>query len=505
MEDRRYRIPEVRGQRSEIFTLVNKSVLCPLSSAVLFLILALFLMHCGSSKECIVLIHMMPGQEQYFRQKVIPPFEKKNRCKVNIVTYKEYNEIDQTVRQYPQKVALVKTPFDQTRRLAYEGLFMCVDSAAGTEKLKTIQEKYFLLKLATLDNKLYYFPRKFETRIMIYLKSKVNEAVFSWGTMSEEIDSVLKKYNGFGLPVNFYLEEDPNTWDYYDLFVVGYYWSRKEPGKINPKVAHRGKRYSGTSQRLVDRVYQLGGEQKNVLNMEGECVVDLFEWEAVYAMEKIFNPKMWKERWSGRDIWQGFKSGDVYLSFMTQVDCFFIHGLYTEEMPGFVDNPEDLGFALMPKGVSFQLDKDGNYLRKGKRSVSTGGWWWGIPKDTPSRKLSVKLAEWILNTENQLDGCARFGMIPVRKDILGDIGLLFGKGWISEIYNVSLKQIVENRYTTVPLTRAYKDLELIYLDAWHEIVVKGDAGLKKNSIDHSYIKNKIKNLYAKKARKLANR
>jgi ABC-type glycerol-3-phosphate transport system substrate-binding protein len=465
-------------------------------AAILFL-----LSGCAGHREVTLVIHMMPEQEKYFKDNIVAPFEKEYNCSVNVVSYADISGVAQAIRDNPKKVALVKTPFEQTRVLYDQGLVMSVDSAAGTKQAKEIRDKYFLLQLCTYDNNLYFLPRKFETRIMVYLKSKVNDAVMNWGEKRDDIDSLLKAYNGFGLPAGYGLEADPNLWDFYDLFVAGYYWARQDSTKITPKIGQRGKRYSGTCQTLVDRVYSLGGGADNVLNMSGETVVDMFEWEALCAREGITNPKSWQKEWSGADIWTGFKEGEVYLAFMTQLDCFFLHGNYTKAQPGFIDNPDDLGFAVMPKGVSVELDMNGRYARQGGNAVSTGGWWWGIPRDTPFPDVSIKLADWILSSDNQVKESAQFGMIPVRKDILGDLGLLYGKNWISDIYNVSLKQLVFNKYTTVPVFSRYGELEQVYLDAWADIVAKGNYGTGKVGM-HKYLRELIAKTYMKRASEL---
>jgi len=469
--------------------------------SLLFIALLCLVLGCAARREVTLLIHMMPEQEAYFKENIVAPFEAKNRCKVNVISYADIGGVAQALRDNPKKVVLVKTPFEQTQALRDQGLVMSVDSAAGLRTAGEIKDRYFLLNLCTYDNKLYYFPRKFETRILVYLKSKVSQAVMSWGDQRDDIDSILKAYNGFGLPSGYALESDPNQWDYYDLFVAGYYWAHQDSTKVTPKIGTRGKRYSGTCQSLVDRIYSLGGTSNNVLSMEGEPVVEMFEWEALFARENIVNPKCWVEGWSGTDIWNGFKNGDVYLSFMTQLDCFFLHGNYSKEQPGYVDNPDDLGFAVMPKGVSVELDMNGRYAKEGSHTVSTGGWWWGIPYDSPYPDISVKLAEWILGSDNQVKESAQFGMIPVRKDILGDLGLLYGKNWISDVYNISLKQLVFNKYTTVPLYKKYSDLEQVYLDAWFDIVAKGNWGTGKVGM-HKYIRDLIDNTYMVRAAEL---
>jgi len=468
------------------------------------LLLALLFASCAAPREGAILISMIPAQEKDFRETLIPPFEKKNHCKVRVVSYSDSGDAEKAIRKYSGKALLVKTPFERIQGLVRSGLMMSVDSAAGAKTLKEIHDKYFLLQLATFDGKLYYFPRKFECRIMMYLKSRVAEAVANWEKKRAPISEALKRHNGLGLPANYALEADPNQWDFYDVFVVGWAWAHADSsGKLTPKIGHRAKRYSGTAQRIVDRVYELGGDRSNVVKMSGECLVDAFEWEAVYAQENIYNPRMLKEGWSGGDVWTAFKSNDVYLAFMTQLDGFFIHGTYSKELPGYLENPDDLGFAVMPKGVSMQLNADGTYRREGTHAVSTGGWWWGIPKDSPYPDLSVKLAEWILANDNQVDGCTKFGMIPVRKDILGDIGLLFGRNWLSEIYEVSLKQVVYNQYRTVPVMNDYSLLEAIYLDAWFDMVAGSNWTGDGDIVSRDYIKSRLNSIYRPRTDKLS--
>lgn len=470
-----------------------------LIAALFFIIL---LLGCAARREVTLLLRMMPEQEKYFTSDVIAPFEAKYKCTVHVVSYADISGVAQAIRDNSKKIALVKIPFEQTKALHDAQLVMSLDSAAGAKAINEIKDKYFLLQLGTYDQKLYYFPRKFETRIMVYLKSKLNEALMNWGDSREPIDSLLKAYNGFGLPASYNLESDPNQWDYYDLFVVGYYWAHKDSGVVAPKIGLRGKRYSGTCQTLVDRIYSLGGTADNVLSMQGEPVVDMLEWEALFARENIVNPKSWEKGWSGADVWTAFRQGEVYLAYMTQLDCFFLHGNYTKEQPGYVDNPDDIGFTVMPKGVSVELDMNGKYAREGGHAVSTGGWWWGIPYDTPYPDLSVRLAEWILSSDNQVKESAQFGMIPVRKDILGDLGLLYGKNWVSDIYNVSLKQLVFNKYTTVPLHPRYGDLEQIYLDLWFDIVNNKNYGTGKVGM-HKYLKDLISYQYKSRVEEIS--
>ncbi len=436
------------------------------------LLLLLVVMGCAPKTELTVLIKMMPNQERHFRNNVIPPFEKKNKCNISVINYDDMWNLSNTMKKY-DNLCLVKTPFDVTHELVENGDIMALEDFLTKSDIDEVKKEYFLTQLGSSSGKIYYTPRKFESRMLVYLKSKVIDAVNNWVDYKDELNAVLKRSNGYGLPFRYELEADPNKWDYYDIFVVGYYWANtKYNGKKVPRIAHRAKRYPGTALRIVDRCYQLNAEPEDILLMDTAPIIDAFEWEAVYINEKLFVPAMWLEGWSGSSIWQGFKNGNVFLSFMTQIDCFFLHGTGTKDMPGYLQDPDDLGVAVMPKGVSFGLDDQGNYLREGKRSITTGGWWWGIPKKTPNPKISYDLARWITNTDNQIEGCSNYGMIPVRKDILGDISLMFGGGWITNIFNTAFSQLVENRYTTIPLTSKYGEVGKNYIEAWYDICVK---------------------------------
>jgi ABC-type glycerol-3-phosphate transport system substrate-binding protein len=267
-------------------------------------------------------------------------------------------------------------------------------------------------------------------------------------------------------------------------------------------VAHRGKRYSGTSLRVIDRVFQCGGDSASVLSVQGDPVVDALHWEAVYAAGGIYNERMWKEGWSGMGVWEGFKQGEVFLSFMTQLDCFFIHGTGRDGLEGYLDNSDDMGVAVMPAGCSVELDGKGNVLRKGARSITTGGWWWGIPAHTPDPLRSYRLARHITSAENQLQGCSRFGMVPVRKDILSDLSMMFGGGWITRVYEVSLRQLMHNGRTVVPSHPAFDDVSLLYLDMWYDIVVDRGWSPGGGAPDRSFIQAMVDGVYRRKLRKI---
>jgi len=450
-----------------------------------------------------VLISMIEAQEEFFKSEIIKPFEKKQKVKIDVRHFGDVDSIPDELARHPRSVCVVKVPFDKAGSLVNKGLMKPLDDFLTPDEMRDFDKVYLLTTLGRMQGKQYYMPRKFETRIMVYVKSRVQEAIAVWRNFREDINAELKKYNGYGLPATYLLEDDPNRWDFFDVFVAGWVWAHTSyNGKVAGRIGHRSKRYSGTALRVIDRAFSCGADSASIVTMRGDAVADAFCWEALYAASGCYSPRMWTEAWSGAGVWDGFRSGDVFLSFMTQLDCFFIHGTGRDGLGGFLENPEEMGVAIMPAGCSVALDAAGNPVREGTHAISTGGWWWGIPFDTPDPRLSYQIIRAITNTENQVQECNRFGMIPVRKDILGDMSMLFGGGWITQVYDVSFKQLMANKKTTLPAHPRFDEIRNVYLDAWFDIVVDRNWSLDRKTPDPRYIRQVLDEHYAVQVAKL---
>ena len=454
-------------------------------------------------EEFTLVIRMMDSQDKWFKENIIPQFEEEYDVTIKVISFDKMWDIETMLKMERDSgnftIGLVKTPLEMTRVLtAPERDFLQpFDDIMEADELTNLKEEYdsLAIKMGTIEGKLYYLPRKLETRMMIYLKPKVEEAVANWQNFEAEIVASLKEVNEYGLPAGYTLEADPNEWDYYDIFVVSYYWANTPYFGIKmPRMAHRGKRYGGTVQGLVDRAYNMDATQDDILKMNSDPIMDMFEWEAVYRKYNLYNEGMWVDPWSGGGIWNAMKDGKVFLAMMHQIDCFFIHGGTHPTMEGYLVDPDDLGEAVMPLGVSVGLDADGKPVRVGSKKASSGGWWWSIPKTAPYPELSVELAKWITNYDNHLAECKTFGMMPVRKDILDNLGEAFPEGWMGEVFATSISQLELNGENTVPLIAEYSNVGINYLDAWYDIVVDENYG-EAEKVDRDYIKKVLDETY----------
>jgi ABC-type glycerol-3-phosphate transport system substrate-binding protein len=427
--------------------------------------------------EMTVLIRMMDVQDLWFREKM-KQFEKEHKVKINVVTFDQVEDvrqmIDLEIRSGENKIGLVKTALEMVYPLAKEGYLIPLDQIVDPSQLKKDLAEYLEMAVdgATIDNRIYYLPRKLETYLLFYLKSKVEDAVKNWEEDKDEIDAILKGANGYGFPAGYRLESDTEQWDYFDLVVLSYFWANHRYHDITmPRFAHRGKRYSGTVNELATRIFQLGGEKDDILFMNTNPVRDLFQWESFFIQNKLYHPGMWEQAWSGGDIWRAISTGEVFMCYLHQIDLFFVHGGSHPTMTGYLSHPSDLGVSIMPKGVSLELTSDGRLKREGGHLSNLYGWWWGTPVTSPDPELSYQLARFITSREFQIEECSRFGMFPIRKDVLDDLGEAFDQEWKQTIFHATKLQF-ESGTKELPRLSQWAQMGKNYLDAWYDISVE---------------------------------
>jgi len=426
--------------------------------------------------EMTVLIRMMDIQDLWFREKM-KEFETENQVKINVVTFDQVEDvremIDLEIKSGKKTIGLVKTAMEMVYPLASEDYVIPLKEIIGPTQLEKDMREYLpeALEAEIVDDKIYYIPRKLETYLLFFLKSKVQDALDNWEKDREEINLLLKNVNGYGLPEGYRLESDPQEWDYYDLAVLAHFWANHSyQGLRLPRMAHRGKRYAGTVNELITRIYQLGGNKEDVLSMTTDPVIDCLQWESFFIRNNLYHPGMWEQAFSGGDIWNAISQGEVFLCFMHQIDLFFLRGGSDPTMTGYLLDPEDMGLSIMPKGMSLDLTDQRQPRREGGHFSNLYGWWWGIPVTSPDPELSYRLARFITSKETQAEECSRFGMYPVRNDVIDDLDQAFDAPWKREIFRVSRLQF-DSGTQAAPQLAQWPQIGKNYLDAWYEIAV----------------------------------
>jgi len=267
---------------------------------------------------------------------ILREFEEINHCKVVIKRFKNDQHLITILQSEGHEksldnVSMVKVPMFLTLGLYKQGFLNTFEDIPVGQKLDKTKIKILLNKIEVdydpialkmfsfttiTGKKLFFLPRKLETRLMIYRKSKVADAVKNWHKFTGQLNDTLKKENRYGLPKNFQLESNVNQWDYYDVLVASYYWANTEyNGEMTARTAHRSKDYSGKVLGLIDRALQLGADQQDIHDMYrfSEAIIDMFHWEAIFRRYNLYSREMWEgDGWSGSGIYEGIKTSRVF-------------------------------------------------------------------------------------------------------------------------------------------------------------------------------------------------
>jgi ABC-type glycerol-3-phosphate transport system substrate-binding protein len=451
-----------------------------------------------TNREIVILIRMMDIQDEWFRKELQDAAKKQFDVTLTFKTFNDHVDLENLLRIESElgegTIAVVKTHSTVLGSLAKQGYILPLESVVPKSQLTSDLDEYLDLAVSTgtIDGKIFYIPRKIEVNTFLYLKSKVKKAVSLFPKYEKDIRAMFKFTNGVGLPKNFNLERDPNSWDWYDLAAVSYIWSREpdETGAIFPRIAHRGKDYEGTTFELLTKHYQINGTPDSFITLEGQEWIDTLEWEAFYVENGLYNTKMWEESWSGGGIWNGFKENEVYAAFMHQIDSFFIHGGTHPKMKGYLANPEDMAVALMPKGASLEINNDGLPARIGNHYSGAGGWWWGIPKTSPDPKLSYDIIRLITSKEFHLKECQTFGMLPIRKDLYIDMNDIYPLQWQREVFETGINQY---RNFSKPSANhpQYGQISQVIRNAWFQVIVQENYSSRIKSIDPDIINKNL--------------
>jgi len=119
----------------------------------------------GPKEELTVLIRMMPAQQRYFKNEILPAFEKKHNCKVKLTTFNNEADLKMMLeldaRKKEPSISLVKVPFEITRQLAEEGLVQKLDQVVSKDRVMKDMAEFHPVAaaLSMVNREAYYIPR----------------------------------------------------------------------------------------------------------------------------------------------------------------------------------------------------------------------------------------------------------------------------------------------------------------------------------------------------------
>ncbi len=418
------------------------------------------------------LLTQIPKEHVLFLQERLKPFEKENRVKVEITTYRDPSEIEQWLSKGDSTPDLVDLPSESFLPLQHTGALSALDALLKKEDEAKWQHDFFLSDLSRVGGKRFLLPHFIETRILVYSKSRVVDAASKWVLQKEEINTVLRHYNGSGLPIDYQLEDDPGKWDFYDLFVAGWYWKSHESlGFRRGRLACPGIEGSEATLALWDLGLRFGADSVSLAQMTGKEVHQLFQWQGALVREGLCHSATLPNG-TGNSLLELFRAGEIFVAETYPRMAWRIHGNGGVGLNGVLSEPSDLGFSPLPKGENplMPSQANGTQEKNSTAGVATRIWWLAIPMRGKSKDLALKLAEQLIETKFQIDECAGFGLIPARKDLLTDLSLLYGDDWMVEGFQAAIKQMLMNRSTLGPRKSEYSKISQLYFEAYQQMV-----------------------------------
>ncbi|MBI2372804.1 MAG: hypothetical protein HYV07_02275 [Deltaproteobacteria bacterium] len=437
-----------------------------------------------------VLLRMRPAQEAWFRAETLARFERETRRQVSVRDYRDETDVVAELSG-SAAVDVVKVESVMLRPLVELGLLTVLDRPSSGQRSVALSETLardmdpVALALGTVPDlvgkRTFGAPRKLETHLLLFRRSRVQEAAELAEGMLPELQAELERLAGARLPAGYALEPDPSSWDVFDVLVAGFVWSRSsERGTKAPRVMLRSYPYVGTVVRLLDAV--AGSTVDGAPELAASTsMIDVLEWEALFRELGIYHPRMTDRDAivSGREIVEAFGRGEVFLTETHTLDARL---LWTSE-------GSDVGVSVLPRRVSLALDNTGTPLRVGTRRAHVRGWVWAIPKNAPEPDASRALISHLVSANESTEETRAFWIQPARRDVVMP----------TEISDVVAAQMRENGGLSLPSFASVESYERFrdkLVGAWWEIIAERNY-LAGGMISRTKIKRILEDRFAR--------
>ncbi|MFQ5605673.1 MAG: extracellular solute-binding protein [bacterium] len=375
-----------------------------------------------------VIVPYSNEQKAEFHENVLRRFEEKHKVQIVLKSFDEnyeenlFNVLNS--EQDSSNVILAKVPLHYTGILLNGNRARLISYDDLVSQSATLDERPLDSLLAQLDadavrlgrrqttsGELYFMPAEFQTTVLVYSTSKVADAVQNWQSQKPLVDAAFYAITGHSLPADYRLEDNPELWDYFDMFTVNWYWTHQsDEGYGTPKFASPCFKDEKMVTYLMNRALSHGASLEQVFNLPYKtdvfppaAIAEMYYWEAIFRRAGLYYSGMWLgDGITEPEIVELLKTGKIYMAFVSN-----------DQLPNLLANQADLQIATLPAGASV-TGKRG--LKKGLLDV----WFWAAPAVSPAQDLSCKLAFYLSQKKSQKKIAQKFYAIPTRKKLLND-------------------------------------------------------------------------------------
>lgn len=367
-------------------------------------------------KTFTVLARRSPDQELELKQHGLDAALKARSLELRLESFDEYSDLFKVLDT--MQVDLASVPLATARELAQQDLIVPVGRVAG-ERLGSIRSRFSgaALGVASLETRvgsnLGFLPDYLEVHVLAYRVSKVELARQRWAGFREDIEAALRQLNERGLPADYDLEANPEQWDEFDIFVLGWTWAHTDEGAPpGPRMSLRSASYWPSVEGFLEHVVLQGQDQ--AVWIRSQPMLDTLTWLALHREYGLERQEVWEtapdSRANGTTIANDLSSGEVYLARVNQFRASEIQDRIRERPPGFAI--EDIAFAPQAAGASVELSDEGLPVRHGRHDGLVNAWLWAIPSRAANRQVSLEVALELTDVPAQAHFASRNCWIP---------------------------------------------------------------------------------------------
>jgi hypothetical protein len=425
-----------------------------------------------------VLAEMDPTRAKWFQENVLDEYNEEFHANLELKLPEKEGLLDALTRMEKDPGLVVAVLPKTVAEYALEkGLVTPFEGKAGAvikrplldHELEPLRPE--TVKAAQIDGKQAFLPRGSTIAISVYRRSRVRDAMLNWQSARPAIDAALKSINGRGLPEGYALQDNPRLWDSYDRFVLAYFWAHRSYNGFppRPRVAHpTGDTLDGQIE-VAAGIYRAGGTDATFAKTDSPASIDYFAWEALYAKEKLFLPEMMGDApLDERSMVIALQTGDIFLANIDIAAAFTLRGGSFYGALTFIQDPDDLGFVVLPRFSSLALDPAGHPQRTAKSFAFRDELVWALPAPARDPKRALGIATWLVKKENHIRDCEALGYMPMRKDVFREVTAIFRNYWMSAAFDAAVDQW--GRSQTLPAALEEKRLGSVYAQLWKKTV-----------------------------------
>ena len=377
---------------------------------------------------------------------------------VGAANFEEVHQILLKEKDHPSGLLLADTDDEHADELKTTGVVRPIADGAAPGELQDALSEYIheAGERGRIDKVQWYLPKRALVDVAVFLRPAVEEVYLHWQEDRPQIEAALKEANGQGLPAHYQLEKSPDEWDSYDLFVAGWHWAHHPaawaeaavvlgnhplPPVTAPRLGYPCGSNEDASDQFLGDLYRHGATDQDFMKTDAPALLDALHWRVLFRRHGLVPEQCAGKGLDTHAVNSLLHERKLAWAPVDQEDSLWLHGGARRDAPPGMPGAGDLAWATLPRGVSVELNAQGEPAREGRSFAFEEVHLWAVPVHSPDPKLAFDLARFLDQRGLQQRETEAQGMLPVRNDLRQDYPILFRLDWMQRMLDASFRQI----------------------------------------------------------------